>query len=493
MGQTSRVRLGPGEALPFPATRQGPERFLSNLRIGGHSARNGGRGGEVSFWIEAGRAARRSSVPLLVALAVAMAATTAGGADGVELPGLVQETVIGALPSTPVDAVLPLQPEIVIDPPAWDFGDADVNHGASHYIAHEFVVRNEGMTETGELCFRLISTEGSVWAFSFPGSGTGFCTTVRLAPGHVVSEQVVFAQGIWDGPSGEQRGRLEVFERTENAGSKPLAAAELSGRGFRSGYWLTTDGGTVVARNGAPHYGDASGIALSAWITALAGTPSGAGYWLATADGSVYPFGDAEHHGSAEELIADAPVIGMAAHPGGGYWLVTEEGGVFAFGAAPFLGSLGDEELMFPIVAIAASPSGDGYWLVGAEGAVYPFGDAEFHGSTEDVELESPILSMATTGSGDGYWLVSAEGAVFPFGNAQIHHGYQPGGHEICGIARTQTGAGYWLAAPDGSVFHYGDATQSTYDPSGLGSRDGEPNIVIDIDAVPLAPRERSN
>jgi hypothetical protein len=445
--------------------------------------------------MEAGRAARQSSVALLVAVAVVVAATTAGGAGPIDFPGLVSGTVIGPLPPTPLDPVVDLQPKLVIDPPAWDFGDADVNHGASHYNSHEFVVRNEGMTETGELCFRLTRTEGSVRAFSFPGSHTGFCTSVRLAPGHVVSQAVVFAQGSWDGPIGEQAGRLEVFESTENSGSKPLAGAQLSGRAFRSGYWLATDGGTVLAKNGAPHYGDARGIALSAPITALAPTPSGGGYWLAAADGSVYSFGDAEHHGSAEEFVADAPVIGMAAHPGGGgYWLVAEDGGVFAFGAAPFLGSLGDQEVLLPLVAMAATPSGDGYWLVSADGAIYPFGDAEFLGSTEDVGLESPILSMTTTVSGDGYWLVSAGGAVFPFGEAQLYQGYQPGGYEIYGISRTQAGAGYWLAAANGGVFHYGDATQSSaYDPSDLGTRGGEPNIVIDIDATPLAPRERRN
>jgi hypothetical protein len=436
----------------------------------------------VSFWIEAGRAARRSSVPLVVALAAVVAATTAGGAGSIDLPGLVSET-------------LGLQPKLVIDPPAWDFGDADVNHGASHYNSHEFVVRNEGMTETRELCFRLTRTEGSAMAFSFPGSGTGFCTTVRLAPGNVVSQEVLFARGIWDGPVGEQAGRLEVYERTENAGSKPLAEAEVSGRAFRSGYWLATDGGTVLARNGAPHYGDAGGIVLSAPIMALAPTPSGSGYWLAAADGSVYPFGDAEHHGSAEELVGDAAVIGMAAHPGGGgYWLVAEDGEVFAFGEATVLGSLGDPDVPYPVVAMASTPSGDGYWLVTADGAVYPFGDAEFLGSTEDVELESPILSMTTTASGDGYWLASAGGDVFPFGEAERYQGYQPGGDEIYGISRTQAGAGYWLAAADGGVFHFGDATQSSADdPSELGARDGEPNIVIDIDAAPLPPREPRN
>lgn len=441
----------------------------------------------MKFWIEAGRAARRSSVPLLATVAVIVAATTAGGAG----PGVVSDVFSG----TVLDPVVSLPPKLVIDPPAWDFGDADVNHGVSHYITHEFVVRNEGMTETGELCFRLTRTEGSFKAFSFPGSHTGFCTTVRLAPGHVVTQEVVFAQGIWDGPIGEQAGRLEVFEPTENAGSKPLAEAQLSGRAFRSGYWLATDGGTVLAKNGAPHYGDARGIALSAPITALAPTPSGGGYWLAAADGSVYSFGDAEHHGSAEELVADAPVIGMAAHPGGdGYWLVAEEGGVFTFGAAPFLGSLADQELTFPVVAMASTPSGDGYWVVAADGAVYPFGDAELLGSTEDVELESPILSMTTTAPGDGYWLASAGGAVFPFGEARLYQGYQPGGYEIYGISRTQAGAGYWLAAANGGVFHYGDATQSSaYDPSELGTRNGEPNIVIDIDATPLASRERRN
>jgi hypothetical protein len=60
----------------------------------------------------------------------------------------------------------------------------------------------------------------------------------------------------------------------------------------------------------------------------------------------------------------NAPVVGMAAAPGGGgYWLVAADGGVFSFGSARFYGSMGSKALNAPVVGMASTPGGHGYWL----------------------------------------------------------------------------------------------------------------------------------
>jgi hypothetical protein len=78
-----------------------------------------------------------------------------------------------------------------------------------------------------------------------------------------------------------------------------------------------------------------------------------------------------------------------------GYWLVGADGGVFTFGNLPFCGSAGDLQLAAPVVGMAAAPGGGGYWLVGADGGVFSFGDATFDGSTGNLHLAAPIVGMA--------------------------------------------------------------------------------------------------
>ena len=50
--------------------------------------------------------------------------------------------------------------------------------------------------------------------------------------------------------------------------------------------------------------------------------------------------------------------------PPEGYWLSAGDGGVFTFGTAPFQGSQGGAGVAAPIVGMAATPGGTGYWLV---------------------------------------------------------------------------------------------------------------------------------
>ena len=136
--------------------------------------------------------------------------------------------------------------------------------------------------------------------------------------------------------------------------------------------------------------------ALVAPVVGLAATPGGAGYLLADSAGDVVGRGDAVVYGSMSGAALNAPVTHVVATPdGGGYWLVAADGGVFAFGDARFFGSMGGRPLDAPVVGMAPTPDGGGYWLVAADGGVFAFGDARFHGSMGGRPLDRPVVGMA--------------------------------------------------------------------------------------------------
>ena len=100
--------------------------------------------------------------------------------------------------------------------------------------------------------------------------------------------------------------------------------------------------------------------------------------------------------------------------PSQGYWSVASDGGIFTYGpGATFEGSMGGRHLNAPIVGMAATPGGGGYWEVAADGGIFSFGNAGFHGSTGSLRLNAPIVGMAATPDGGGYWLVASDGGIF--------------------------------------------------------------------------------
>ena len=109
---------------------------------------------------------------------------------------------------------------------------------------------------------------------------------------------------------------------------------------------------------------------------------AGPGYWLVARDGGIFNFGDATFKGSTGAMHLNAPIVGMAANPGGGgYWLVASDGGIFTFGSATFYGSAGALPLNAPIVSMSATPSGGGYLLAASDGGIFTYGNAKFFGS----------------------------------------------------------------------------------------------------------------
>ncbi len=187
----------------------------------------------------------------------------------------------------------------------------------------------------------------------------------------------------------------------------------------------------------------------------------GPGYALVNRTGQVATFGGAGFHGDLGTDPPIAPVVGMAAAPGGrGYWLATAGGRVFAFGAARLHPS-GDgyEPPSVPgtpseTVAVVADPAGAGYWLVRADGVVVGFGAPTL---APDPSL-SAVVGAAPASGGRGLWLATASGAVGSVGSVPGVAPAEALRSAVVGITATPDGRGYWLVAADGAVARSGDA-----------------------------------
>ena len=173
-----------------------------------------------------------------------------------------------------------------------------------------------------------------------------------------------------------------------------LPGAHVSPRGAIVGITATSDGGgywLVGADGGVFAFGDAAYLGSGnngVPRTALLATSDGGGYVLPSSTGQapvVYGqvSGTVANEAGSAPMPLDALVTGAAMAPGAtGFWEASDDGGVYAFGTAPFGGSLPGLGVTpaAPIVGMAAAPGG-GYWLVGADGGVFAFGGAGFFGS----------------------------------------------------------------------------------------------------------------
>ena len=211
------------------------------------------------------------------------------------------------------------------------------------------------------------------------------------------------------------------------------------------------DGG-VLTYGSAAFHGSLGGVRLAAPIVGIAASPGG--YRLAGADGGVFAFGDARFAGAVAGIPLRAPIVGIAATPSGaGYWLVAADGGVFAFGDAPFLGSAVGRARPGSVVGMAATPTGAGYWLASADGGVFAFGDAPFAGSAAGRGRR--IVGIAAAGP-SAYRLLDAAGGTSTFGSAPRLEPVQVPEAAAVGIAPAMGGSGYWIASVDGRITSVG-------------------------------------
>ena len=187
-----------------------------------------------------------------------------------------------------------------------------------------------------------------------------------------------------------------IFHVYAAPGSYPVTLTVTDSSGTSTTKVFT---GQTMSRNGGPS-------ATTTHTVTIAGTVSH-GYYEVGADGGIFAF-NAPFFGSQGATHLNAPVVGMAATPGGnGYWLVAADGGVFTHGDAGFYGSQGATHLNAPVVGMAATPGGNGYWLVASDGGVFTHGDAGFYGSQGATHLNAPVVGMAATPEGNGYWLAA--------------------------------------------------------------------------------------
>ncbi len=246
------------------------------------------------------------------------------------------------------------------------------------------------------------------------------------------------------------------LDGSEILGADVAVAANPTGAGF----WTVDAAGVVEPYDGAPTFGDTTGVALNDPIVGIAATTTGRGYWLVASDGGIFSFGDAAFYGSTGATVLNRPIVGMAGTATNrGYWLVASDGGIFSFGDATFLGSMGATKLNRSVVGMAATPDAHGYWMVASDGGIFSFGDAAFFGSTGAIELNKPIISMSPSTSGRGYLLVASDGGIFTFGDAEFRGSTAVGAQAASSapaIGLVTRATGYWIVNADDVVTKFG-------------------------------------
>jgi hypothetical protein len=236
----------------------------------------------------------------------------------------------------------------------------------------------------------LTQAQGGVFAYGdarFEGSLPGLGVTPAAPIVGIVSSRS--QSGYW---LVDSKGGVYAFGGAHFYGSLPGdhvtpygAIVGITATPDGGGYWLVGADGGVFAFGDAAYVGSGNnGVPRVALLT----TADGGGYVLPSSTGQAPAvYGDVartvSHEASSGPMPLDALVTGAAMAPGAtGYWEASDDGGVFAFGSASFDGSLPGLGVTpaAPIVGMAAGPGG-GYWLVGADGGVFAFGGAGYYGS----------------------------------------------------------------------------------------------------------------
>jgi hypothetical protein len=310
------------------------------------------------------------------------------------------------------------------------------------------------------------------------GSGQSFSATMSVS-----ADNTTCGSGTFNGGDTSATGEVEVDQYQYTPGPDPVKTVAVQFDCTNStvdifgslaynitpttpgqGYYIYGQAGEISGFGNDNYlvYLDGAGdYNLNAPIVGMAATPGGGGYWMVGGDGGVFSSGDAQFYGSTGNLRLNRPVVGVAGTPDGhGYRLVASDGGIFSYGDAGFYGSTGGMRLNEPIVGMARTPDGRGYWLVASDGGIFSFGDAAFYGSTGNLQLNKPVVGMAATPDGQGYWLVASDGGIFAYGDAGFYGstGSITLNQPIVGMAAAPDGKGYWFVASDGGVFSYGSA-----------------------------------
>jgi hypothetical protein len=174
----------------------------------------------------------------------------------------------------------------------------------------------------------------------------------------------------------------------------PQGLTATAGNGQVSLSWTapSSDGGSAITGydvyEGTSPGGESSTPVNPSPLTSTSYTVTGLN------NGTTYYFTveaiNAVGHSTASGEASATPVATAA-----GYREVASDGGIFSFGNASFDGSMGGKALNAPVVGMAATPGGGGYWEVAADGGIFSFGNAQFYGSMGGIPLNKPVVGIA--------------------------------------------------------------------------------------------------
>ena len=220
-----------------------------------------------------------------------------------------------------------------------------------------------------------------------------------------------------------------------------------------------SDGGIFNYGPDAPFFGSMGGQHLNAPMVGMAATPGGGGYREAGSDGGVFSFGNARFHGSTAACASMPRSSAWPPPRTAVYWLVRLRRRHLQLRGRAVVRLGGSLRLNKPIVGMAVTPDGHGYWLVASDGGIFSYGDAAFYGSRGGQPLNKPIVGIAASASdsatGSSPPIAASSATAMPPSWAET--GSMVLNKPIVGMMGTFDGAGYWLTASDGGIFSYGD------------------------------------
>lgn len=143
-------------------------------------------------------------------------------------------------------------------------------------------------------------------------------------------------------------GNAEPFAKIPVPSGQYVVAAAGTRVDDQSALWVLLSNGTVVTRGTATHYGNFTGVSLSAsgreQATDIRISSFNDGYWILTSAGRVQAKGAAPDHGQITSIVQSTDSLeryyNLLPHPSdSGYLIMKGDGNIYPLGDVPFFGS----------------------------------------------------------------------------------------------------------------------------------------------------------